>query len=347
MARKHQPDGVILAADLPGDGAHQILRRLRCNVDTTSMPVVVAVGADPVARDAFLAAGAQECIPPDCTAQEAHAALQRHAPQDLDFTELLAEVRNEPGRMAALLETGLLDSPPEESFDRLTRVASGLLGVGAALVSLVDSDRQFFKSQIGLAQPWSGQRQSRLSHSFCQWVVSGKEELVVRNAREHPVLRDNLAVRDMGVIAYAGTPLTARAGQVIGSFCAIDSKPHAWVVLPEAHQGVLESYGAPAILVRPDRYVHATLADVAALRAALDALPLSLNRDAVHLSRCGLVSGAPSAAQRGSCAGPGLAASLFHRALGRLRLRVGIRPQTAPLGGGGARLGGYGAAAGR
>jgi GAF domain-containing protein len=130
--------------------------------------------------------------------------------------------------LAALHETLLLDTPPEESFDRLTRLASHLLGVGAALLSLVDKDRQFFKSQVGLPQPWASTRQTRLSHSFCQWVVSSREQLIVEDANEHPALRANLAAKDLGVIAYAGVPVKARGGQVLGSFCAIHSEARAW-----------------------------------------------------------------------------------------------------------------------
>jgi len=59
-------------------------------------------------------------------------------------------------------------------------------------------------------------------------VVSGKEHLAVSDAREHPLLRDNLARRDLGVIAYAGVPLSAGRDQAIGSFCAVDSKPRPW-----------------------------------------------------------------------------------------------------------------------
>lgn len=95
-------------------------------------------------------------------------------------------------------------------------------------MSLVDGERQFFKSQVGLPEPWAAARQTPLSHSFCQWVVSGQENLVVDDAREHPALATHQAVRDLGVIAYAGVPLQAWHGEPIGSFCAIDLKAHAW-----------------------------------------------------------------------------------------------------------------------
>lgn len=134
----------------------------------------------------------------------------------------------DPARLAVLRETGLLDSGAEEGFDRLTRLASRLLGVPVALVSLVDENRQFFKSCVGLPEPWAGTRQTPLSHSFCQYTVMTGEPLIIEDARLDPVLRDNGAVPDLGVIAYAGIPLITTAGERLGTFCAIDGQPRQW-----------------------------------------------------------------------------------------------------------------------
>jgi hypothetical protein len=133
-----------------------------------------------------------------------------------------------PERLRELHRSMLLDSPPEESFDRLTRLTSSVLNVPVALVSLVASDRQFFKSCLGLRQPWAAQRQTPLSHSFCQHVVESRRPLVVSDAREHPVLRNNPAIGDLGVIAYAGAPLISPNGHVLGTLCAIDYQPRHW-----------------------------------------------------------------------------------------------------------------------
>jgi serine phosphatase RsbU (regulator of sigma subunit) len=134
----------------------------------------------------------------------------------------------EPGRLGALRRSGLLDTAPEESFDRLTRIAAASLNVPVALVSLVDEDRQFFKSCLGLPEPWAGERETPLSHSFCRHVVDRAQPLVVDDARDHPALRDNPAISDLGVIAYAGFPLLSPGGEVLGSLCAIDTSPRAW-----------------------------------------------------------------------------------------------------------------------
>src|SRR5690349_5663597 len=99
----------------------------------------------------------------------------------------MSELAN-PLRLEALQRTGLLDTPPEPAFDRLTRIAGELLRTPVALVSLVDPARQFFKSQTGLPAPYDTSRQTPLSHSFCQHVVTSEQVLSVRDARHHPVV---------------------------------------------------------------------------------------------------------------------------------------------------------------
>jgi two-component sensor histidine kinase len=131
-------------------------------------------------------------------------------------------------RLTALHETGLLDTPPEPAYDRLTRLATRLLKVPVSVVSLVATDRQFFKSAVGLAEPWASLRQTPLSHSICQHVVTSGAPLVVEDASSNPLVCDNPAVSDLGVAAYLGAPLVTPDGYVLGSLCAIDSKPRQW-----------------------------------------------------------------------------------------------------------------------
>jgi len=142
---------------------------------------------------------------------------------------VVIETLTDPKRLRTLAELGVLDAPAEEAFDRLTRLAGALLKVPVALTSFVDDHRQFFKSCFGeIAEPWHSERQTPLSHSFCQHVVIRDEELIVRDAREHPLVRTNMAINDLGVIAYAGIPIRAPNGQTLGSFCAIDTRPRDW-----------------------------------------------------------------------------------------------------------------------
>lgn len=151
---------------------------------------------------------------------------------------------HDPARLAALARTGLLDSPPEAAFDRLTRLAARFLGVPTVLVSLVTGDRQFFKSTVGLPEPWATERQTPLSHSFCQHVVATGRPLRVENAPDHPLVCENCAVSDIGVIAYLGVPLATADGHILGAFCAIDGRPREW---SEADEAALRDFAAMAM----------------------------------------------------------------------------------------------------
>lgn len=137
-------------------------------------------------------------------------------------------VTNDAARLEALSETALLDSPTEEAFDRLTKLAAKLLNSPVALISLVGSDRQFFKSSVGLEEPWRSARQTPLTHSFCRHTLVSREPFVVEDARTHPLVRDNLAIRDLDVVAYAGAPLITAAGHALGTLCVIDHQPRSW-----------------------------------------------------------------------------------------------------------------------
>lgn len=134
----------------------------------------------------------------------------------------------DPRRLKAVRESGLLDSPREASFDRLTRVAATALNAPIAFVSVVDQDRQFLKSCVGVAEPWASRREMPLSHSYCQHALGSSEPLVVSDAREHPLLRESPAIRDMRAIAYAGVPLLSSDDQVLGALGVMDHGRREW-----------------------------------------------------------------------------------------------------------------------
>lgn len=136
-------------------------------------------------------------------------------------------------RLAALAASGLLDSPPERRFDRLTRVVAAALRVPASMISLVDAERQFFKSAVGLQEPWAERRETPLTHSFCRHVVESEAPLIIDDARTHPLVADNPAIDELGVAAYLGIPIADRDGVVFGSLCAIDSAARHWTAADE------------------------------------------------------------------------------------------------------------------
>lgn len=136
-------------------------------------------------------------------------------------------VLHDPERLAALTQSGLgSEADPEMEFfaDWVQRA----LGVPVALVSLVQADQQVFPGMVGLPEPWASSRSTPLTHSFCQHVVRTAQPLVISDARVHPLLRHSAAIADLGVIAYAGMPLTDARGNVLGSLCAIDHSSRGW-----------------------------------------------------------------------------------------------------------------------
>jgi len=156
------------------------------------------------------------------------ADIAARSRQGRPIADEVAKALAEPGRLAALHDSALLDSPREEEFDRLARLASRAVNAPVALVSAVDRDRQFFKSCLGLPEPWMTRRETPLSHSFCQHVVAAREPMLISDARKEDRLLDNMAIRDLGVIAYLGVPLITREGFAIGTLCVIDHEPRVW-----------------------------------------------------------------------------------------------------------------------
>src|SRR6185312_6485752 len=135
----------------------------------------------------------------------------------------MSDLLRDAARLDALRRSELMDSEPEEVFDRLTRLATKLLRTPVATMTLVDDSRQYFKSSVGTAV-----NQTPLSHSFCQHVVTAGAPLIVTDARSDPRVKDNEAIEDLDVIAYCGVPLTDAEGHTLGSFCAIEHGPREW-----------------------------------------------------------------------------------------------------------------------
>ncbi len=142
----------------------------------------------------------------------------------------VAPAVSDPARLDAVARTGLLDSPPEESFDRLTRLAAKLIGAPATFISLVDEQRDFYKSCFGFAEPLATKREIE-GRTFCHFAIVSDGPLLIRDTMADPVFREVPTVKSLGVRAYAGIPLVTDDGQAIGSFCAIDFRPREWTAL--------------------------------------------------------------------------------------------------------------------
>ncbi len=128
---------------------------------------------------------------------------------------------NEEQRIAALTMLNILDTPAEERFDRLTRLARKLLDIPVALVSLVDTDRQWFKSATGL-----NATETPRDISFCGHAILESGTFIVNDASKDERFADNpLVVNEPSIRFYAGFPLSAPTGERLGTFCIIDRKP--------------------------------------------------------------------------------------------------------------------------
>lgn len=142
--------------------------------------------------------------------------------------ETTQELFFDVGRLKALHDLSLLDNNAETVYDRFTQVAHDVLHTPVALISLVAEDSQFFKSQIGLEEPWKSQGKTPISYSICQHVVATEQPLIVENTIENELVKNNLAVKEMNVRAYLGVPLTLKDGTALGSFCVLDNQIKNW-----------------------------------------------------------------------------------------------------------------------
>jgi phosphoserine phosphatase RsbU/P len=127
----------------------------------------------------------------------------------------------EAERLEDLRSLKLLDTEPEDRFDRITRLAAIFFQIPTAYVAFIDSDRQWFKSRVGLC-PTETTREM----SFCQYTIQRNEPLIIPDTRLDPIGRNNpFVVGEPHVRFYAGVPLTGPRGHKIGTFCLVDTAP--------------------------------------------------------------------------------------------------------------------------
>ena len=170
-----------------------------------------------------------------------------------------ATIHNEVTRQKALDDLHIVDTPPEERFDRITRLAQQLFGVETAAISLIDHDRQWFKSKIGTTLT-EGER----SQAFCDFTIRKPEIFDVVDARQDSRFANNsLVLGDPNIRFYAGYPLTTPSGERIGALCVFDPKPRSFT---GDEKGLLQDL---ALWVQKEMMIDAELGRAAEVQGGL------------------------------------------------------------------------------
>jgi GAF domain-containing protein len=148
---------------------------------------------------------------------------------------------NEAERLAALHALLILDTPPEQRFDKIVAFAASEFDVPIALLSLIDRERQWFKANVGLAACETGR-----DISFCGHAILAPDIMVVPDALDDPRFADNpLVTGEPGIRFYAGAPLILASGAALGTLCLIDRRPRT---LDAMELGILSTLRDLAVL---------------------------------------------------------------------------------------------------
>jgi len=137
------------------------------------------------------------------------------------MSEILHKDRSEEARLSALQQYDLLDTPPSESFDRITRMASQIFNLPISAVSLTDRDRQWFKSRVGVEHSSIPREQAP-----CGQVAETTDVLVIPDFKKDACYADSVLGRS-GIRFYAGAPLVTREGYGLGALCVLGTEPRA------------------------------------------------------------------------------------------------------------------------
>ncbi|MDH3692195.1 MAG: GAF domain-containing protein [Gammaproteobacteria bacterium] len=165
--------------------------------------------------------------------------------------------KNESARLEALRAYAILDTPPEDVFDDFTLLAAFICGTPTALVSLVDDERQWFKSKHGMDAD-----ETPRDVAFCAHAILDCNVMVIPDATKDPRFVENpLVTTNPGIQFYAGAPLITPEGHVIGALCAIDYSPRE---LDPRQEAALAALASQVVVQLELRRVSAALADTIA-----------------------------------------------------------------------------------
>jgi CheY-like chemotaxis protein len=218
LISKDRPSLVILEHDKAGVDGMANCRAIRQIKDHETPVVMVAAQEDP---GAGAATGVSDWLIKPFTSSYARTKIRAWVLRTECRWVRATVPDDEERRIASLRELKILDTEPEERFDRITRLAAALFNVPMAVISLVDEDRQWFKSCLGL----NGKETPR-DAAFCAHVVYSREPMIVPDAFQDVRFADNPVVTNEPRIRfYAGYPLMLDDGSCIGTLCLLDTRP--------------------------------------------------------------------------------------------------------------------------
>jgi phosphoribosyl 1,2-cyclic phosphodiesterase/CheY-like chemotaxis protein len=219
---KSAPPALILLEDQPaGIEGLSVCKQLRADHDPRVNDVPIIIVADRERTGEGLAAGVTRWLITPFSAQYARAQIQAWLMSAACRWTRAALPADEEKRLAALRDLAILDTRPEERFDRITRLAAAIGEVPIVLVSLVDRDRQWFKSCQGL-----GVTETSREASFCAHAVVSRAPLIVTDTLLDDRFADSpLVVGEPRIRFYAGFPIFHANGRCMGTLCMIDTRP--------------------------------------------------------------------------------------------------------------------------
>jgi phosphoribosyl 1,2-cyclic phosphodiesterase/CheY-like chemotaxis protein len=214
---------ILLQHELNGSDTAQLCRSLRSDpaaIDRDLPIVLVKTGESSAEQRVEAEAGITDWLIWPFSEEYARARIRAWVLREACRWKNAPLPADEDRRLRALHDTGLLDTEPEERFDRFTRIAAALFDVPIALVSLVDKDRQWFKSRQG-----TDMTQTDRDKAFCAHVILGNDVMQVPDALVDERFADNpLVTSEPRVRFYAGAPLSLGDGSPVGTLCVIDHR---------------------------------------------------------------------------------------------------------------------------
>ena len=223
LIAKERPSLVIVEHDPPSIDGMRICRAIRRqeNDGGPRLPVVMVAGQEE--HDAGAAAGVTDWLIKPFTSAYARTKMRGWVLRTASQWIRGSIPADEERRLASLRAARILDTEPEERFDRITRLACAIFDAPIAVVSLVDENRQWFKSRHGLDV-----NETSRDAAFCAHVVHDREPMIVMDTFLDPRFADNpLVVDEPRIRFYAGHPLVLDDGACIGTLCVFDTRPRS------------------------------------------------------------------------------------------------------------------------